>query len=463
MRRLFNRRTLAVVLLAAGVTATGWVYSRANHAMNLEDPDRARRQGRPIPVRTTVVTQTEVEQVIGATALTTESSQAVIRALSPSGSLNTTDVIIRAVHVREGDRVSRGQLLFEIDDTLLRRAVRQNEETVAAARAELERVRKGVGINPHLRALESQSSRAELVYRTEDVDVRNQAMGMYSGLVQNKAASKINYLDSRSLYLQANYNFGEAGRRVERVKDTQTVGPLRDVEDVAKSQSSLVAATVALDNSRRDLEWARLQSPLDGFVDNKIDVTAGQVLTVTSPLARVIQIDPIHVRLDFPQERTDEVSVGQKVSVVLDSFPKETFEGAVIRISPVVNPQLRVFPVVVEIANPQCRIKSGVSGFARLRLSRPAVVVPATAVIQHEGKSMVFRVEAGRAKIREVRTKPAVALGTLEVTEGLSPGDEVVIYFANFYRHWGELTKKESYLQDNDAVDTDWRKWARRD
>ena len=67
----------------------------------------------------------------------------------------------------------------------------------------------------------------------------------------------------------------------------------------------------------------------------------GAVVEVNAALTQVLKLDPVHVRMDFPQERIDEVAVGQKAEVVLDSFPRETFTGTVARILPQVNPQLR--------------------------------------------------------------------------------------------------------------------------
>jgi RND family efflux transporter MFP subunit len=179
-------------------------------------------------------------------------------------------------------------------------------------------------------------------------------------------------------------------------------------------------------------------------------------------LTKVLRLDPIHVRLDFPQERLDEVAQGQEVEVVLDSFRKETFAGTVIRISPRVEPQFRVCPVVVEVKNPGNRIKAGVSGYARLKVNKKSLAVPATALIERERRAMVFRVEDGRARIREVVTGHRLDTGLVEVLRGLTSGDEVVV-FHNFYRHAGELTRGDAYLKDDDLVDVDWRKWAGRE
>jgi hypothetical protein len=129
--------------------------------------------------------------------------------------------------------------------------------------------------------------------------------------------------------------------------------------------------------------------------------------------------------------------------------------------SPQVNTQLRVLPVMIELKNPEGRIKAGVSGFARIRKKKKTLKVPARAVLDHGSKTITFRVENGRARLREIRVGPQVDVGVLEVREGLAKGDQVVL-FHNFYRNAGELTRNEGFLQDNDLVDTDWRRWLGR-
>src|SRR5438045_8328617 len=72
-RWFWSAGTVVAVCAALGM------FFRADHAKDLADPDRARRDGRPIPVRTDRVREATVEQVVGATAVTVPSATAVIR------------------------------------------------------------------------------------------------------------------------------------------------------------------------------------------------------------------------------------------------------------------------------------------------------------------------------------------------------------------------------------------------
>ncbi len=463
MARILGKRWVWGPLLSLSVLCALLIFRQAHHAMELSDPERARSHGRPIPVRTARVGEAEYEQVIGATALTAPSMEAVVRPASPSRGQNTTDVIVGSVHVREGDRVRRGQLLFEVLDEVRLDDVRRAEAAMAAAYSELGRVKKSVSFAQHTRELDLASALSNLQFRKEDLDNRRQMYDAVSKLRKDRAVSGFEYFDARSKYAMARFELSEAERGVQKARNAVAIGALQDQADLARATSGVETARTELDGARLDLRWCQLRSPIDGFIENKIDFAAGQVLAVTTPLARVVETDPLHIRVDFPQERMDEIAVGQEAEIVLDSFPKETFHGKVLRVSPLVNPQLRVFPVVVEMSNPGHRVKKGVSGFVRIRRKRKTTGVPTAAVIQHGSKAMVFCVEDGRAHLREVQVEHPLEHGIVEVKSGLKAGEEVVVYFSNFYRHWRELSSRECYLQDNDPVDVDWRRWARRD
>lgn len=464
----WDKRWLAGFVVVPVLAGSAFFLLYARHAKGLTDPAQARREGRPLPVRTAYVEEKELDLTIGATAVTIPSFTSVIR-IPPTGGLAVryvppvTDMVIKAVHVQEGEYVRKGQLLFETDHEFFQKVLEQRRSAVAAAEAQLERARLSVEYNRKVRQKELDSAEAEVKFRTDDLLNRQKMFDVLARLEPSRAASKLDYYDTKSKLDQAHFEMGEAKRRLEWAQDSARIGPVQDREELSRATKELDLAQIDYEETRRGVERSQIRSPIDGVVDGKFDIVAGQTVEITTALARVLQIDPIYVRLDCPQERMDEVAVGQPAEVILDSYRGETFRGKVVRTAAQVNPQLRIFPVVVALDNPKHRLHPGISGFARLRGRGKASAVPATAVIQHADKSVVFRVENGRARLREVRTGPVLDGGLVSVTEGLAPGDEVVVYYSNFYRHWGEVTRLDAYLQDNDLVDADWRKWARRE
>jgi len=465
MTRLRSKRLWGGAAVVLALAAILWLYLEASAARSMTDPDTARKLGQPIPVRTAYVTEAEIDAVIGATAVTIPSELANVR-IGPSRGMSqnspVSDIVVKHLHIQEGTYVEQGQVLVEMEDQVIQEVLKQKEVTLASAKSQLEFIKEQTPLNKRIRELTLNSAESGIKFRTEDLENRKFVHEALAKMNRDKAASFFEFYDSRARLSQARFDLARADTDIQLAQNQFRVGELTDKRDLAKAQSDYEVARIEYELAKRDVERARVKSPLTGFV-SKVNVVPGSVVSVTEVLAQVVKLDPIHVRLDYPQERLDDVFVGQKAEVILDSFPQETFVGSVIRIHPEVNPNLRIVPVIVELPNPSNRLRAGISGYARLHKARKAVTVPELSLMQQQGKTVVFCVDKGRARVREVQLGSWSQNGFHEVRQGLTPGEEVVIHQSNFYKNYGKLTKRDSYLMDNDLVNTDWRRWARRD
>jgi cobalt-zinc-cadmium efflux system membrane fusion protein len=134
------------------------------------------------------------------------------------------------------------------------------------------------------------------------------------------------------------------------------------------------------------------------------------------------------------------VYIGMPGSVGTDAFPGETFHGTVTKIDSVVQDNTRTFGAYVSLPNHDLRLKTGITGFARLYSDRIGLAVPSTAIINPVGDraSLFVLDDHGAAHLREVRCGLA-ANGFTEILAGLREGEQVV-------------TVGQLYLRDNDKV-----------
>jgi multidrug efflux pump subunit AcrA (membrane-fusion protein) len=118
----------------------------------------------------------------------------------------------------------------------------------------------------------------------------------------------------------------------------------------------------------------------------------------------------------------------------VDAIPDREFEGRITDISLVARPDFTSFPpvrnfdVVVSLTSTDARVKSGMSGSARIELGRlpGVVVVPASAVFLRDGATIVYTMSHGSVESRPVtvarRSKDRVAIAS-----GLTPGERIVL------------------------------------
>jgi membrane fusion protein (multidrug efflux system) len=233
---------------------------------------------------------------------------------------------------------------------------------------------------------------------------------------------------------------------LQRLQVQKAASPMQ----VSQAAAAVETASLELALAERDLKLCQVSSPVNGVVD-QLDVVPQMRVGGGAVVATVHQLDPIYVQMDYPMERLDSLQLGQSAEVTLDAYAQETFTGKVIRIAPVVSTKTRVLPVMLEVPNPDNRIRAGISGFVRVKNAESkAKTVPSVAVIKKQQKAMVVTVKDNHARIREVQTGNVTKSGEIEVLGGLEVGEEVVIF-------------GQDAIQENDRLDTNWHKWTRRD
>jgi len=155
-------------------------------------------------------------------------------------------------------------------------------------------------------------------------------------------------------------------------------------------------------------------------------VTAGDFVKVGSPLIKLVDADPLKLRVQVTERRLGTIKKGQPVAVKVEAFP-EAFVGEVSRVSPAVDTSTRTFAVEILVANPNHVLKPGSFATAKIETGRElALMVPESVVRSFAGLSKVVLVRDGKA------TETPVELGQrhqgmVEIRSGLTRDDLVVV------------------------------------
>ncbi|MGE4357118.1 MAG: efflux RND transporter periplasmic adaptor subunit [Candidatus Omnitrophota bacterium] len=174
-------------------------------------------------------------------------------------------------------------------------------------------------------------------------------------------------------------------------------------------------------------EKAPVESPLEGIV-GRVYVDLGENVNLQTPVAKVLDLDRVKIRLEIPEIYLARISLGQKAKIYVDAYPEKYFIGEVEKISPVLDTATRTFPVEIVVDNSDHLLKSGL--FARVSLiiaeHKNVPVVLKEAIMGKEPDLYVYIVEGNRAVLRKV--KLGLRHGQFyEVREGIKEGDLVVI------------------------------------
>ncbi len=253
------------------------------------------------------------------------------------------------------------------------------------------------------------------------------------------------YLQSQAAGIQVEAALSKAQADFDRLKDLYDHNAVakKEVLDaqntLTQAKAGLTQAKVAQEQAARRLtllglkpgdfqQQVLVRAPIAGKVLD-LTVVPGEYRNDTSaPLMTIADLSTVWVASDVPESYIRFVQVGERVEINLVAYPGETFEGKVMRIADAVDSQTRTVKVRAEMLNPDGRFRPEMFGsIHHIEATQQMPVVPASAVIEGDGHSLVF-VEQSPGQFRQTevtvgkRTKDAVPVLT-----GLHPGERVVV------------------------------------
>jgi len=218
--------------------------------------------------------------------------------------------------------------------------------------------------------------------------------------------------------------------RIDRLYRDQTVSEQRHRD--MKTAFDLAAyahdqAVVALKKAERDLRECRVIAPISGVITgkhaNEGELTGPQVLAFV-----IMQMDKVKVEVDLPEDAYGYVKTGNLCRITVDAIPDERFEGTIAMIHPTIDPVSRTVKITISLKNPEVILRSGMTARAKViqRARENSLYAPEKAFVTGEEGYFVYRLVAGR--VQRVPVDSGVhGDGVLEITSGLSAGDQVVI------------------------------------
>ncbi len=247
--------------------------------------------------------------------------------------------IVRAVDVTDTQRVSRGDILVELDNTDAKLALEQADAELDRA---LRRVRGYIANDGTLaaqieaRSSEVQRAAAQLNGAQADYDRAKIDLSRREALVASGSVSGDELTKARNAFATADANLTAARAAATQARANQfaAVGS-REANAVLIADSTeetnpeVVLARARRDQARVNLERTVIRSPVDGVVAKRT-VQVGQQVQVGASLLSVVPIAEMHVDANFKEGQLRKVQVGQPVTVVSDLYGRSvTYHGHV--------------------------------------------------------------------------------------------------------------------------------------
>jgi RND family efflux transporter MFP subunit len=210
------------------------------------------------------------------------------------------------------------------------------------------------------------------------------------------------------------------------------------VEEARTRQAILGQRRSELGLAEQQLTDSVLTAPFDGTIRERL-ANAGDYVAVGAPIAVLVQVHPLRLRLAVPERDAAGIKVGQRVELTVEGDPGK-HAGRVARISPSITEDNRTLMVEAEVPNVDGRLRPG--SFARAEIvvlaADSAVLVPASSIVSFAGIDKVMGIEGGKAVEKRVKTGRKAG-DRIEIVEGVKSGDSIVVVPGNLVS--GETVK----------------------
>lgn len=238
---------------------------------------------------------------------------------------------------------------------------------------------------------------------------------------------------------QAENAVAEANARYrdEWVPDS-TVGqmPTKERLERARVKSGLKSAELQLEKAKWDRDRSTIKSPFDGVID-QIDVAMGERIGAGQIVTTLVDATNLRIEASVLEHDIQLVQVGGDAAVSTAAAPNKTSFGKIIAVLPIIDSIARAGRVYVRVRGTEV-LRPGMYADVKLEAQRlrNKRLVPASAVIQRDGRPLVFVVKNGRAQWTYIVPGRSNGVWTevLPDTSGqnvgqipVNPGDQIVV------------------------------------
>ncbi|WP_339616918.1 HlyD family secretion protein [uncultured Gilvimarinus sp.] len=242
---------------------------------------------------------------------------------------------ISAVAVHENQRVSRGQLLLQIDPDDYQARLSEAQAQLAVAQAALADVREQTTLQhktidettANIEAAEAELERTRLDLERSET-LAKQEYGSKQQLQNNQAAETV------------------AKARLSQAQAAHAAGQQMLAVLAAKRQSAnaqITSAQSAVRFAKHQLQKTTIVAPRDGIIGN-LGARVGNTAQPQQVLLYLIPLPDVYVLANYKETQIGHMSIGQAATFTVDALPEQTFNGVVDSIAPAAGSEFSLLP-----------------------------------------------------------------------------------------------------------------------
>ena len=223
----------------------------------------------------------------------------------------------------------------------------------------------------------------------------------------------------KSIYQKALNDF----KRAERLYKSKSLAQKFFLD----AKFGLEQAEINFKNAKAELERCTLRSPYQGIITRKM-LEPGETVSPARPVLEIASMERLELNVMVSQDQVSELRQGESAKIYIGQKEAEIYDAKIKRIALISDPRAALFPVSIEVANADFKLRAGMRAKAELitKKIKPAWFVPETSIRQGlTEKNILFVDKAGNVK-SSAMGDPIRYRGFLIYSEWNFPGKYVI-------------------------------------
>ena len=233
---------------------------------------------------------------------------------------------VKAILVQEGDFVTTGQVLAEMDTAQLNAQYRQAEAELKRAIIEVQTAQSLVT----QREAERMSDASLIAEREARLRAAQERLDRSENLAPHGGVSRQTLDDNRADVLAGRASVSAAEAQIAAAN--AAIGTARS--QVAEREAAVDAAHAAIQKIKEDIADSTLTAPVDGRVQYRI-AQPGEVLPAGGRILNIVNLSDVYMTFYLPTNQAGRVSLGSTARIVLDAVPNYVIPATISFVSDV--------------------------------------------------------------------------------------------------------------------------------
>jgi HlyD family secretion protein len=317
---------------------------------------------------------------------------------------------VQQILKKRGDTVTKGELIIKLDPTDI----------------ELQKQKGLLGV----KSATQQLSKAQEDLANSKVDLQNAVTKIEQSI---KDAEK-NFAKARNDYdlgLLTKFQLDQSDTQLNNLKlDLESaqnkLNTIQTANTLSQLQTQVESSNLSIREADRTLSNLELKAPVSGVL-TELPVEVGMSLSGGFKAAQIQQLDPIKIKAELTEASAQLVRGKQELTFYVPGSA-ERLQGKISYLADVMSTQSKSYPLELEIANPDTKLKPGTKVQILLTEEKDEVVitVPTLSVVREGGETSVF------VLVGDIAEKRKVQLGRLnetlqEVLSGIKEGEQLIV------------------------------------